>query len=270
MKKLTQKLKIKFVAFMLTCAMLFTGTAPYFANEMEQSTQRYTIVEDNVTYEIQMVEANGVYTFDVSNDRDKNHQTITIDSNASKLEVESYDYKGKNWIGIERFEKNKRDFDYGKYERDLETAYVNSQAISYGSKTKSLIGDDYWYCYGSEGAKTYMKIGCVAQYRIRTDNLSATKEAKCDDYANNIKKSNSAYLKGMAYAGGSGAVFGIILGLVTANIAFPPSVIVSIVIATVGGGGGITLCVMSLIDSFEYYSNAKDLYTTIRAYGTKL
>ena len=118
--------------------------------------------------------------------------------------------------------------------------------------------------------KTYLKIGCKATYRIRTDNLADNKEKKCDSYVNAIKKCNSSYYKALAYSGGSGALFGIIIGLVAANVAFPPSVIVTIVIAAVGGSGGVTECVLSLISCHDYYKDAADIYITIRTYGTKI
>ncbi len=65
-------------------------------------------------------------------------------------------------------------------------------------------------------------------------------------------------------------MFGVIIGLVASNVAFPPSVIVTIVVAAVGGGGSVIGCVNSLIDSHDYYKDAADIYITIRTYGTKL
>lgn len=65
-------------------------------------------------------------------------------------------------------------------------------------------------------------------------------------------------------------MLGIICGLVVANIALPPTVIATIVVAAIGGSGSIIACINACIDSYGYYCDAKDIYITIRTYGAKL
>lgn len=50
---------------------------------------------------------------------------------------------------------------------------------------------------------------------------------------------------------------------------FPPSVIITIVVSAVGGGGSVIACVKSCIDSYDYYCDVKDYYVVIRTYGKK-
>jgi hypothetical protein len=150
---------------------------------------------------------------------------------------------------------------------------VEAQKINYNSKTKTLYKwnkNPYYYQSGSSKEKTYLKIGCKANYRIRTDNLSDKKAKKCNAYKSAIKKSNSYYQKGTAYLAGSGISLGVVACLVTANAVFPPSVIVSIVVATLGGGSALYKGASALANSQEKYYDAKDYYAIIKTYGKKL
>lgn len=149
---------------------------------------------------------------------------------------------------------------------------IEAQKIKYNSKTKCIWNqkNSYYYQSGSNKEKTYLKIGCKANYRIRTDNLSDKKEKKCNAYQSAIKKSNSYYRKGYAYLMGTGIPVGMVIGLVAANVAFPPSVIVSIVVATVGGGATVYKSVTAFANSKEKYCDAKDYYAVIKTYGKKL
>lgn len=62
-------------------------------------------------------------------------------------------------------------------------AKVYAQAkYTWNSKSYDGYKDKYWYCWGVKKSNkdTYLKIGCVATYRIAYENLSNAKKAKCD------------------------------------------------------------------------------------------
>lgn len=171
----------------------------------------------------------------------------------------------------------------GEYEKqhlelvceELEQNKINdvwAQAISYSSKTKSAKWKDttYWYQMGNSGKKTYLKIGCKAAYKIRTDNLSNAKEKKCDAYRSAVKTSKSYEKKALAYATAAGISGTTIIALVLANAAFPPATIITIVFGVLGGGATVYNAINYTVDSFEKWQDAKDYYNTIKSYGTKL
>lgn len=153
-----------------------------------------------------------------------------------------------------------------------ESKDVRAQAISYSSKTKSAKWKDttYWYQKGNNGKKTYLKIGCKATYRIRTDNLSNAKEKKCDAYISAVKVSKTYEKKALAYASAAGVSGTVIIALVLANATFPPATIVTIVFSILGGGAVVHNAINYTIDSFEKWQDAKDYYNTIKSYGTKI
>ena len=152
------------------------------------------------------------------------------------------------------------------------TNEVWAQAVSYNSKTKSAEWKDttYWYQTGNNGKKTYLKIGCKASYRIRTDNLSSAKEKKCNAYKSAVKTSRSYEKKALAYAAAAGVSGATIIALVLANAAFPPSTIITIVFGVLGGSATVYNAINYTIDSFEKWQDAKDYYGIIKSYGTKL
>lgn len=149
---------------------------------------------------------------------------------------------------------------------------VSAQKIKYNSKTscKWPGKPSYYYQTGTSGKKIYLKIGCKANYRIRIDNLSSSKSKKCTSYKTAVKKSKSNYSKGIAYLAGTDISLGVVLGLIVANATFPPSVIVSIVVGTIGGGATVYKAVNCLVTAYEKYQDAKDYYAIIKTYGTKL
>lgn len=181
----------------------------------------------------------------------------------------SDNYIYNNEIG--EFEKQHLEFVCEDTENET-TNDVHAQAIKYGSKTKSAEWKDsiFWYQTGNNGSKTYLKIGCKATYRIRTDNLSSTKDKKCDKYMSAVKSSKSHETKAIAYAAGTGVSIGVITGLILANVYFPPSTIVTVVFGIVGGGASVYNAVEHCVDSYEKWLDAKDYYNTIKSYGTKL
>lgn len=227
------------------------------------------VLENGVTYTITQLSDSDGYDFIVTTDDSKDK--VEVNFHDDSLIIKEFDYEGKSLLGKEQYDISKDVIDISDHIGNVEnTEDASAQAkINYGGKT-TVTWDKHWYCYGSEPGKSYMKIGHTATYRIRTDTLSSKKEKKCDNFANAIKKSNSHYNKALAYAGGSGVLLGIAAGLVAANIAFPPSVIVTIVLSAVGGGGSVVCMTNSLIDSYDYYKDCKDLYAVIKGYGTKL
>lgn len=191
-----------------------------------------------------------------------------IELKQQHVNVDSYTYENQHDCFINRNIK----FTYSD-DTDSSDEFL-AQAIKYGKKTKSATWNKktFWYANGSKGKKTYLKIGQKASYRIRTDNLSNKKEKKCDSYRKAVKKSKSYWAKGTAEISGTTFSVGIIVGLIIANAACPPSVIVDIVIAAIGGGSIplVVSGVKNLVNSYEKWEDSRDYYVTIRTYGTKL
>lgn len=117
---------------------------------------------------------------------------------------------------------------------------------------------------------------CNATYQIRTDNLAQTKMDNCNAYTNGIKKINSSLTTAKANALLAGVTIELILAVVGVCVAFPPAAIVAAIVAAAGGAGAIkaldflTTSVNATILAFDIYEDVKDLYVTIRSYGTKL
>lgn len=87
------------------------------------------------------------------------------------------------------------------------------------------------------------------------------------EYREAVRSCKSNYDKGDAALVGTGVATGV---MVICNIAFPPSVIVTIVLAAVGGGGAVVTAVNYLIDAHSDYTLAVDDYAMIKGLGTKL
>lgn len=261
--------KLKAVSFILVVALLFSLINSYsMTTEAKSNSNVYTVVDDGITYTIEQLSSSDGNSFIVTSNDNKDKAEVNISNN--ELEIKEYEYEGKNFFGKEIYDISEETIDISNHIENAEDMEgVSAQSISYGTKTKVEWGK-HWYRYGSDGFKSYMKIGHTATYRIRTDKLSSSRETKCDNYANAIKKSNKSYTKAQAFAAGSGVLIGVAAGLVAANIVFPPSVIVTIVVASVGGGGSVIKMVDCLIDSYSYYLDCKDLYAVIKGYGTKL
>ena len=109
-------------------------------------------------------------------------------------------------------------------------------------------------------------------YRLRTDNLSDSKQDKVLAYKSSIRKSNSCNSKGGAALVGTGVSATAVLALVAANIACPATVIVDICIAIFGGSlaASIAAAVYYFIDAFDYVDDAHDYYEVIKYYGTRI
>lgn len=229
------------------------------------TTNEQTIEVDGVAYYISTCEQDGKTIVEIKTSKNDDYYTYKVDVQNQIIEYQTHSLQSE---GI--YETVTKIIDTSSYAEENEGNFsqISTYSIGYGSKVKCKMGD-YWYQTGSEGARTYLKIGCKATYLIRTDNLSDAKNSKCESYKSNIRKCNSSYNKALTAVGGSSAVLGTILALVAANVAFPPSVIVTAVIAVFGSGGGYVAAANYAIDAQEYKDTVADLYITIRTYGTK-
>lgn len=149
-----------------------------------------------------------------------------------------------------------------------------SSDISYDRKVEIDMDRHYYYRNGTKGKKIYLKIGRKSDsYKIRTDNLSSGKKKNCKSYQNYIVNGQSDMNKGFLNCAAAGVSSALIIALVLANIAFPPSVIVDIVLAVIGGGGfvaTITKAINNFISAYNKQQKAANVYNTIKTYGTKL
>ena len=252
----------------------------------EKEVDVNSAVNDVFDSEYQVREATRVVTSKAEGEK----YIIEVYDDGSKKIVRTYSDDGK-YMSIMELNQNVVNIDTYIYENQKQ-CFINrdvkftcsddtdsssefiAQAIKYGKKTNSATWNKkkYWYANGSKGKKTYLKIGQKASYRIRTDNLSNKKEKKCNSYRSAIKKSKSYWLKGAADLSGTSFTVGFIAGLIITNAAFPPSVIIDVVIAAIGAGS-IPLAVSgvkNLVNSYEKWEDTGDYYITIRTYGTKL
>lgn len=262
--------KRKILPLLIIFVMLFSSMGAALA-DYETLGRKLVVTENGITYFIQGSYSKNRTKVSISTAQDKDYTEISISKNNGTVVSTTYDYKGKNFLGTPRYSESRQVIDLDTFDSQSIDS-LTLQAITYNSTTKtpSDFGDRYDYAYGSEGAKTYLKIHCKNTYQIRTDTLSDAKEAKCDAYTSSIKKCNSSMAKYRVGTVGSGIATGVLVGLIIVNIAFPPSVIVTIIVAAVGAATGYTAAIYCLIDSYEYYRDAKDLYVTIRSYGTNI
>ncbi|MBD5089076.1 MAG: hypothetical protein HDT30_09765 [Clostridiales bacterium] len=232
----------------------------------QESEDVETIVENGEKYFVETYCENGVEYVKAYSEDMKNVSVIAIDGDMINAEL----YSKEN---SKVYEKNTVEIMVDEEIADNKNT-VQAQSISYSQAVKIQIRGKYYYQSGIEKTgkktKTYLKIGCNYNYRIRTDNLSDAKDKKVEAYKTSIKKSNSYNTKGYGYLVGTGISATVILALIIANATFPPSVIISIVVAAVGGGATVYKAIECYVDSYEYYLDAKDYYDTIKAYGTRI
>lgn len=263
-----------FVEKLATIAMVgvlvFNTALKTYGEEVMTDYQEFEVVENDVTYSIKMSEYDESTRFVVRNDANKDYSEVVINKTDLLIETTNYTYEGTNILGVDLYDEDEEEFDYGESE---ENSAYEPQGIVYSDSVKEKYKNDYWYAYG-HGEKTdrkYLKIGCVAKYRIRTDNLDTIKKIQCDKYTTAIKNCNSKVKSGNNYASVAGVSGALILGLVIANAAFPPSVIITIVVAAVGGGGeAVKNATNAFVDAKDYFEELKDYYVIIRDYGKKL
>lgn len=149
-----------------------------------------------------------------------------------------------------------------------------SSGISYDGKVEIDMSKHYYYQNGTNGKKTYLKIGRKSDsYRIRTDNLNSAKKKNCKEYQNYVIDGQYNVNKGYAYCAAASVPSTLVIGICIANIMFPVATIVEIVLLVVGGGGIVSLitqAVISFVSAYKKQQKAANVYNTIKTYGTKL
>lgn len=265
-----KRLKTRIMSILLILVMLFCSMGAALTDR-ETLGPIQVVTEKGITYYVQQSHSKYKTKIKITTDNNLDYTEISIDRMNNTISSTSYDYRNNGLFGTKKYSSTRQTIDYSDFASQPADALI-LQAISYNSttKTNSAWGTQYDYAYGSEGTKTYLKIHCNYTYQIRTDNLSTDKNAKCDAYTTAIKKCNSSIAKYYAGVSGAGIATGVLVGLIIVNIVFPPSVIVSIIVAAVGGTAGYVTAIYYAIDSYEYYRDAKDLYVTIRSYGTNI
>lgn len=255
--------------------------------EVEHSVE--TVEEDEVT-DIMETEQDVMDTQVSKEDGIKYFVETYIEDGVKYIRAYSEDMKyvsvtaieGENSVTSEVYTKT----DDAEYEKntieitaeDVEPQNVKAQDIRYnGSVVNTKIRGKYYYQEGygydskkkKKNGKAYLKIGCNYHYRLRTDNLSDSKQDKVLAYKSSIRKSNSCAYKAEAVLVGSGVSLGVLAGLIWANIICPATVIVDICVAAFGGGAIVTATHL-IIDSFDYVGDAHDYYEVIKYYGTRI
>lgn len=258
--------KIKFVSFTLIVFLCIDFISSPMNVRAENEIVYSKIKENGVEYTISTYSISDSRCVIVRKSNSKNYYKLCYNKERKELITEEYKSKGKNFIGV-----NQYSLSYEKmYLDDLDTSNGEICALgtTWNSKTYEKWKKDYWYQKGNDGSKIYYKIGCKASYRIRVDNSSKNMKA-CKNYANAIKSCNNHYLTAMSLVAGTDVSLAVIYGLIVANIAFPATVIVDIVVAAVGAGS-IGTTVKEMVDSYTAYKDVKDYYIDARACGKKL
>jgi len=255
----------KILSFIIALVLFIqTSTMNCYASEL--TNNKIVCDVDGVTYVIESIQDNtDDRVIKVTNNVDEKEAFIRYNPQNSTVCTQTYE-RGNALLSSVSYEINGN-------QTDTEDFSSMSRAISYASvvKTPSDIGKNrYWYCTGSDGKKQYTKIGCIATYKIRTDTLNSANKALVKEYRDAVRSCKSNYNKADAALIGTGVGAGVIVGMIICNISFPPSVIVSIIVAAVGGGGSIILGINYLIDSYNDYQVVKDTYAVIKGLGTKL
>lgn len=139
-----------------------------------------------------------------------------------------------------------------------------------GTNTENW-GNKYWYQMGNDGCIVHYKIGCDLTYQIRVDDNSYNKNA-LEEYASWIRSCNSNMARGDAACIGSGISAGAVLGLVIANIAFPPTVLIDVIVGIFGTAaiGAIGTAVYSYLAAHDDYQEIQDSYIIAKACGIRV
>lgn len=258
-----RNIKVRILSLALTCCLVFGMTASTVSAASPTTTS--VVSANGITYTISSeTEQNGdkIITIATNNSKDKS----VLDVSKDTIVKTDYKYAGKSFFGNEKFIQSDKKVE--KIDKNLGATSdaVTAQAISYRSKTYiKWPGNAYWYCYGSETNKSYLKIGCSNTYQIRTDNLAYPKPDNCDKYTNAILQSNSCYNEATT---ADAVTLAVCVGLIILNCALPETVLITLMVAAIGGGGG--WLIHKAYDSYTWYCKAGDAYVQIRSYGTQL
>ena len=268
------KLIKRFTAIVLAVVISVGGmeTSHYSANSMnvvmaKSKTMTQTVKGHKIKTTVKDSGARTVLVIKKKNKR--KISKISINANKTKITVVKFKYKKNKKTGKVICKKDKNTYNLSN------TSNMTTQKISYDSKTKEWWTFDtwftypYWYAYGNEGSKTYLKVGCKASYQIRTDNLAADKVKNCNKYTNYIDKCNKELLEASVAAGGI-SISTLVIVVAGASTVAPEIVGAVIAAALAIDAGSAWECATSMINAYDYYKKAKNKYTVVKSYGTKL
>ncbi|MBE5925386.1 MAG: hypothetical protein E7270_00120 [Lachnospiraceae bacterium] len=263
-KELSKKILCCFIAITIIFNNFYMHSMPVMASENMTVT---SFVSDGVEYVMYATENNGERSVEVLNTETKDKFEASVTKDFSEYKYEEYEYKGRTWFGASKYKKTEEiSEDLTKYRDDdkVEAQY------SWSKKKKDGWSKKYWYQAGASSyGNEYMKIGCVASYRIPVYKLSDAKQKKCKSYQEDIKDSIEYRTLSIAALAGTGLGFDVLvtviaaLGVATLGV----GAIVTIVVALVGVGGN---GVVNAVKCYKEYLNIEDTYAIIKTYGTKL
>ena len=262
----THNIMKKILSLVLVAILTINIATPSTSVEASQKGNTVTKTVDGIKYRIEKTVKNGVNHVKVYKGNSQNYCELYLSKDKKQLVRKEYDYNGKTIRGKKSYDVNTK-----KIDLDISIkAYsaVMAQGISWNKKTYEHWKYDYWYKKGNNGSKVYFQIGCVAKYQIRVDNNKKNKKI-LEKYASKIKSCNKNYALAKAAEAGTGIGVGFVVALVIANAAFPPSVIVDVVVALLGGGT-VTALVNYTVKSYCDYEDIKDIYVDARACGKKI
>lgn len=222
-----------------------------------------TIECDGVKYQITYKVSGNNYDITTKNLRTKETANLVLNTKTKKgtITQTTYTSAGKAVVNQTSYDGNS-------------ITSLKASGISYDGKVEIDMSKHYYYQNGTSGKKTYLKIGRKSDsYNIRTDNLNSAKKKNCKEYQNYIIDGQYNMNKGYAYCAAAGVSSSLVVGLCIANIIFPITTIIDIVVLVVGGGGFVSLltqAVISFVAAYKKQQKAANVYNTIKTYGTKL
>ncbi len=252
-------LKITSIVIMLSLLMTSMPISSVFA---EENINRYHQIMSIENKDVEIT------AFDVECGRkiviekkDKKYEII-INNQAEEVTTTEYSYVGKSFFGTKKYEEKKSNVISTK-EKNI--GELISQ-ISWNSKTRCKWCNNYYYCWGtSKYGNTYLKIGCKANYKIKYYSLASWKKDMCkNDYVGNIKKSNTAYNKALAFGTAADITAS---GAVIAAIGGPVKFVVTAICSAVGAGATFANYV---IEAHDYSGDAAEAYELIKKMGKKI
>lgn len=246
------------------------------------SSDREAIIEK---FDIDSIETDGnnIYIEDegidyqISAKEFGNNKKITLeyDDTVMHIEIDSDSVtlkefqKTQSWFGGTQLRKiNESETEITDFESQKNEA-IGQYSWNKKHTTPYLWGTKYFYQTGVSGyGNTYWQVGKGSDtYRIAYYKLKSGQKNQCKEYKKYVQNCISKYTKAeVAFAGGDiGLATAAIIALVSAAI--PGGVIVSILIASVGGYGD---SIINLIDSYNNYQNAVDEYNSTKKLGSKV
>lgn len=234
----------------------------------------YNVPSSDTNYSIRK-DANGKVT--IMNNITKEYTSFAIndsDNNQILIIYESLEcitgnyYLIKDKITVQRHDAS----EFNNYSSELQSSALAASSIKWESKVKETYKNQYWYQLGYTKSTDYMKIGCKASYRINLSKLSSTRKGRCTDYRKDVASCESHYNSFKKWATGTRLGLEAVIALILINIAYPPSVIVDVLLAAIPGAtaSAATNAVNNYLTARKKYSSAKSTYETIKEWGTKL